>query len=402
LTMRIGLVSYEYPPQRGLGGVGTYTFRLAGALGKAGHEVIVLAGPTEEARPRATTTSRSTASPRATSRLWAPRFSLALLARLRHQDGQGPPAGLALDALENGQRLTPCSTSPQNSARRDRGPRTRCQWLFCAACGAGRWSCASTARGICYFGINKTEGTAMNRMLAYLERRRQPGLRPDHHHGPATRWRRSSSPVEDDHAAAGRPEFHGRSRTTRAAARADEAHAHHRLRRPPRALQGQDTPRQGLRARVAHNHPRARASHHRPRPVVADRKRLRTSSINSSATADVRAALSSLAPARWRRCRGTPPGRRRPSSARPGSRASRSARARSHGRRRPIIGSRVGAIRNCSTTAAADQSPRPGNVPQFAEASTACLAIRRSASNSPSPPTPRARRRYDTQVAISR
>src|SRR5258705_8057098 len=47
--MRIGLVSYEYPPQRGLGGVGTYTFRLAGALGRAGHEVIVLAGPSEGA-----------------------------------------------------------------------------------------------------------------------------------------------------------------------------------------------------------------------------------------------------------------------------------------------------------------------------------------------------------------
>src|SRR5688500_10946781 len=45
--MRIGLISYEYPPQKGLGGVGTYTFRLAGALAKAGHEVIVLAGPSE-------------------------------------------------------------------------------------------------------------------------------------------------------------------------------------------------------------------------------------------------------------------------------------------------------------------------------------------------------------------
>src|SRR5690349_16765759 len=43
--MRIGLVSYEYPPQQGLGGVGTYTFRLAGALGRAGHDVHVIAGP---------------------------------------------------------------------------------------------------------------------------------------------------------------------------------------------------------------------------------------------------------------------------------------------------------------------------------------------------------------------
>lgn len=43
--MRIGLVTYEYPPQQGLGGVGSYMFRLAGALGQAGHEVHVIAGP---------------------------------------------------------------------------------------------------------------------------------------------------------------------------------------------------------------------------------------------------------------------------------------------------------------------------------------------------------------------
>ena len=45
--MRIGLISYEYPPQQGLGGVGTYMFRLAGALGRAGHEVHVIAGPSD-------------------------------------------------------------------------------------------------------------------------------------------------------------------------------------------------------------------------------------------------------------------------------------------------------------------------------------------------------------------
>lgn len=46
--MRIGLVSCEYPPQLGLGGVGSYTFRLAGALGRAGYPVSVLTGPTED------------------------------------------------------------------------------------------------------------------------------------------------------------------------------------------------------------------------------------------------------------------------------------------------------------------------------------------------------------------
>jgi glycosyltransferase involved in cell wall biosynthesis len=45
--MRIGLVCYVYPPQAGAGGVGTYMFRLAGALGRAGHQVHVIAGPTD-------------------------------------------------------------------------------------------------------------------------------------------------------------------------------------------------------------------------------------------------------------------------------------------------------------------------------------------------------------------
>ena len=45
--MRLGLVTYEYPPQQGLGGVGTYMFRLATALGRAGHEVHVIAGPSQ-------------------------------------------------------------------------------------------------------------------------------------------------------------------------------------------------------------------------------------------------------------------------------------------------------------------------------------------------------------------
>src|SRR5258705_7275685 len=48
--MRIGLISYEYPPQQGMGGVGTYMFRLAGALGRAGHEVHVITGPSDGAR----------------------------------------------------------------------------------------------------------------------------------------------------------------------------------------------------------------------------------------------------------------------------------------------------------------------------------------------------------------
>jgi glycosyltransferase involved in cell wall biosynthesis len=42
--VRIGLLSYEYPPETGLGGIGTYTWTQAHALARAGHEVHVLAG----------------------------------------------------------------------------------------------------------------------------------------------------------------------------------------------------------------------------------------------------------------------------------------------------------------------------------------------------------------------
>ncbi|MBP9143735.1 MAG: glycosyltransferase family 4 protein [Thermoanaerobaculia bacterium] len=42
--LRIGLLSYEYPPETGLGGIGTYTWTQAQALARAGHEVHVLAG----------------------------------------------------------------------------------------------------------------------------------------------------------------------------------------------------------------------------------------------------------------------------------------------------------------------------------------------------------------------
>ncbi|MEO8197001.1 MAG: glycosyltransferase family 4 protein [Thermoanaerobaculia bacterium] len=42
--LRIALLSYEYPPETGLGGIGTYTRTQAQALTRAGHEVHVLAG----------------------------------------------------------------------------------------------------------------------------------------------------------------------------------------------------------------------------------------------------------------------------------------------------------------------------------------------------------------------
>jgi glycogen synthase len=47
--MKIGLLSFEYPPETGFGGIGTYTWYQARALVRLGHEVHVLAGAKEAA-----------------------------------------------------------------------------------------------------------------------------------------------------------------------------------------------------------------------------------------------------------------------------------------------------------------------------------------------------------------
>ena len=47
--MNIGLLSFEYPPETGFGGIGTYTWYQARALARLGHEVHVIAGSTTEA-----------------------------------------------------------------------------------------------------------------------------------------------------------------------------------------------------------------------------------------------------------------------------------------------------------------------------------------------------------------
>ena len=44
--MRIALLSFEYPPETGFGGIGTYAWYQARALAKLGHEVHVLSGAT--------------------------------------------------------------------------------------------------------------------------------------------------------------------------------------------------------------------------------------------------------------------------------------------------------------------------------------------------------------------
>ncbi len=52
--MKIALLSFEYPPETGFGGIGTYTWYQARGLAKIGHEVHVLAGATEPTELRTT------------------------------------------------------------------------------------------------------------------------------------------------------------------------------------------------------------------------------------------------------------------------------------------------------------------------------------------------------------
>lgn len=50
--MKIALLSFEYPPETGFGGIGTYTWFHARALARLGHDVHVLAGSTTPCRLR--------------------------------------------------------------------------------------------------------------------------------------------------------------------------------------------------------------------------------------------------------------------------------------------------------------------------------------------------------------
>jgi glycosyltransferase involved in cell wall biosynthesis len=169
--MRIGLVSYEYPPQSGFGGVGTYVYRLAGALGKAGHDVVVLAGPTDVGVewPQSNVTLHRLGAyydpPRVPGlrafwwRVLAPflerhhrivwhwlKWDLATGAALRRIDAQTP-----LDVLE----------APEHAANGLVVGRQR-RWPMIVRL-HGAWDL--------FFGINRTRGAGMNRLLAYLERR---------------------------------------------------------------------------------------------------------------------------------------------------------------------------------------------------------------------------------------
>jgi len=169
--MRIGLVSYEYPPQPGLGGVGTYVYRLASALGQAGHEVVVLAGPAsgDEIPLHNVTVHRIAA--RYEPSLGFSLFRWIYWRVLSKMMEKAHPIvwhwmrwNLAsADALLEIHRKTPLDVieAPEHAANGLFAGRLR-RWPMVVRI-HGPWDL--------FFGINRTEGTAMNRMLTSLERK---------------------------------------------------------------------------------------------------------------------------------------------------------------------------------------------------------------------------------------
>ncbi len=168
--MRLGLVSYEYPPQRGLGGVGTYTFRLAGALGRAGHEVIVLAGPSEGAefdQPNVTV-HRLPARYDPPVNLRSIKFLYwRFFARLMNSANPLVWHWLRWDlassaALMEIHRATPLDVieAPEHAAN----------GLFSGI--GGNWPMVLRIHGPwdLFFGINRNDGAALNNLLANLEK----------------------------------------------------------------------------------------------------------------------------------------------------------------------------------------------------------------------------------------
>jgi len=166
--MRIALVSHEFPPQSGLGGVGTYIVRLASALGAAGHDVTVIAGPGSGPEPRLANVSIQRVPARYDPPVrWRPlrwlywrlaarwlarsnplvwhwmSWNLAAAARLAELHARWP-----FDVVE----------APEHAGN--------------ALAAAGRWPVVARIHGPweCFYGINQAAGTVLNRALAHTER----------------------------------------------------------------------------------------------------------------------------------------------------------------------------------------------------------------------------------------
>jgi glycosyltransferase involved in cell wall biosynthesis len=171
--MRVGLVSCEYPPQLGLGGVGTYTFRLAEALGLAGCDVSVLCGPTEthmsEIPLKNVTVHRQAAYYDPPWRVPGVRFlwwrAIApFLERSNRTAWHWIKWNLASgEALQRVHARTPLDVieAPEHAANGLLVGSMR-QWPTVIRL-HGPWDL--------FFGINATQGTALNRLLTWMEHR---------------------------------------------------------------------------------------------------------------------------------------------------------------------------------------------------------------------------------------
>ncbi|MDB5321897.1 MAG: glycosyl transferase group 1 [Phycisphaerales bacterium] len=394
--MRIGLVSYEYPPQRGLGGVGTYTFRLAGALGRAGHEVIVLAGPTEEP---------DLEQPNVTIHRIAARYEPPLGFRgfrwlywrvfatmmdkahplVWHWMRWNMASG---DALLDIHRKTPLDVieAPEHAAN----------GLFCGR--MRRWPLVVRVHGPwdLFFGINKTEGTAMNRMLAYLERRStdcaQVITTPSHTMAAfiQSKWKLTTPPQVV-------PNFMdvpvdpvplpGDNEPQRIICAG-------RLER----FKGQDTLVKAF-ARVAANHPRAELH------IIGPDQWSQTESFANVvdqfvSDADVRRRIILTGPQPLAQVQQELRQAAVAVVCSSGFESFSFSTLEAMAAARPIIGSRVGAIPELLDDGRCGLIAAPGNVPQFADGLDRLLGNRALSEQLSLAAHARARRRYDTQVAI--
>jgi glycosyltransferase involved in cell wall biosynthesis len=394
--MRIGLVSYEYPPQRGLGGVGTYTFRLAGALGRAGHDVVVLAGPTEEPDIEQPNVTLHRIPARYEPPLGFRGFRWLYWRVFATMMDKAHPLvwhwmrwNMASgEALLDIHRRTPLDVieAPEHAAN----------GLFCGR--MHRWPMVVRVHGPwdLFFGINKTEGTAMNRMLAFLERHStdhaQVVTTPSHTmaHFIQSKWKLPTPPevvpnfMDVPRAPAPLPPADGPLRVVCAG----------RLER----FKGQDTLVKAF-ARVAKDHPRAELriigpdqwSQSEPFSVVVDQLvpdpevRRRVVLTGPQPLAQVQEELRQAAVAVI--CSS-------------GFESFSFSTLEAMAAARPIIGSRVGAIPELLDDGRCGLIAAPGNVAQFAGQLHKLLDDRELSQRLALAAHTRARRRYDTQVAI--
>jgi len=169
--MRIGLVSYEFPPQRGLGGVGTYMFRLAGALGRAGHEVVVLSGPSDECEIPLSNVTVHRINPRHEPlvHIRGLRFLYwNVVARFVNRVHPLVWQWLHWDMASTAALLRIHQQTPLDVIE---APEHAANGLCCAR--LRRWPTIIRVHGPwdLFFGINRAGGSGMNRLLAFLERK---------------------------------------------------------------------------------------------------------------------------------------------------------------------------------------------------------------------------------------